>query len=69
MTIEDNGVGFITTKLRAKQMFGITAMQERIEKLGGQFHLKSRHASSKDRRSGTRIDVDLPTDETAEVVA
>jgi signal transduction histidine kinase len=60
MTIEDNGVGFITTKLRANQMFGITAMQERIDKLGGQFRLKSRHASSKDRRSGTRIEVTLP---------
>jgi two-component system sensor histidine kinase UhpB len=60
MTIEDNGIGFITTKLRAKQMFGITAMQERIDKLGGQFRLKSRHASSKDRRSGTRIEVTLP---------
>jgi signal transduction histidine kinase len=70
MTIEDNGIGFITAMQRAEQMFGITAMQERIEKLGGQFRLKSRHASSKDRRSGTRIDVDLPiTDVTAEIVA
>src|ERR1043166_2146998 len=31
MIIEDNGVGFIAAKLRAKQMFGITAMQERID--------------------------------------
>ena len=60
MSIEDNGVGFATAKRAAKQMFGITAMQERIERLGGQFRLKSRQASSKDRRSGTRIDVDLP---------
>jgi signal transduction histidine kinase len=68
MTIEDNGVGFITTKLRANQMFGITAMQERIDRLGGQFRLKSRHASSKDRRSGTRIEVALPiTDVNTEV--
>jgi two-component system, NarL family, sensor histidine kinase UhpB len=70
MTIEDNGIGFITAVQRAEQMFGITGMQERIEKLGGHFRLKSRHASSKDRRSGTRIDIDLPiTDVTAEVVA
>jgi two-component system sensor histidine kinase UhpB len=60
MTIEDNGVGFVTTKRHAKQMFGLTAMQERIEALGGQFRLVSRQASLKDRRSGTRIDVDLP---------
>ena len=56
MTIEDNGVGFVT----AKHGFGITAMQERVEKLGGQFCLKSRQASSTSRRSGTRIDVSLP---------
>ena len=71
MTIEDNGIGFpLTTKHRAKQCIGITAMQERIQKLGGQFSLKSRQASSRDPRSGTRIDVDLPiTGEAAEVVA
>ena len=56
MTIEDNGVGFIKTKQRAKPMFGITAMQERIDKLGGQFLLKSGHG----RHSGTRIAVTLP---------
>ena len=60
MTIEDNGVGFVTTRRHAKHMFGLAAMQERIETLGGQFRLKSRQASPKDRRSGTRIDVDLP---------
>jgi signal transduction histidine kinase len=60
MTIEDNGVGFVTTKPRTKQMFGLTAMQERIETLGGQFRLKSRQASAKDRSSGTKIGVDLP---------
>jgi two-component system sensor histidine kinase UhpB len=56
MTIEDNGIGFIKTKQRAKQMFGITAMQERIDKLGGQFLLKS----GQGRHSGTRIAVTLP---------
>jgi signal transduction histidine kinase len=59
MTIEDDGVGFVTTKPPAKQMFGLTAMQERIEKLGGQFRLTSRQSASKNGRSGTRIDVDL----------
>jgi signal transduction histidine kinase len=56
MTIADNGIGFVM----AKHGFGITAMQERIEKLGGQFCLKSCQASSKSRRSGTTIEVSLP---------
>jgi signal transduction histidine kinase len=59
MTIEDNGVGFVT-KRHAKHMFGLIAMQERIETLGGRFRLRSRQVTSKDGRSGTRIDVDLP---------
>lgn len=70
MTIEDNGVGFVTTKQRAKKSFGLSAMQERVEKLGGQFSVTSCRASSRGSRSGTRIDVDLPiTGEIAEVVA
>jgi signal transduction histidine kinase len=60
MTIEDNGVGFIKTRLHAKEKFGLTAMQERIERFGGHFTLISRQTSSKDRPSGTRIDVELP---------
>jgi len=59
MTIEDDGVGFVATK-RPKQMFGLTAMRERVEALGGQFSLKSRHASTNERHSGTRIDVHIP---------
>jgi signal transduction histidine kinase len=59
LSIEDNGVGFITTNGHATQMFGLIAMRERIEALGGQFRLTSRQASPKDSRSGTRIDVDL----------
>jgi signal transduction histidine kinase len=70
MTIEDDGVGFITTKQRAKESFGLTAMQERIEKLGGQLSVKSRQATFRNASSGTRIDVDLPIGgETAEGVA
>ena len=60
MTIEDNGVGFIRAKLGAKGTFGLTAMQERIERFGGRFHLISRQTSSKDGHFGTRIDVELP---------
>jgi two-component system sensor histidine kinase UhpB len=61
MIIEDNGVGFVTTDRHAREMFGLTAMQERIERLGGQFRLKSRQASAKDSHSGTKIEVTLPT--------
>jgi len=60
MTIEDDGVGFLPTELRAKETFGLTAMQERIERFGGYFSLTSRRTSQEDRRSGTRIDVELP---------
>jgi signal transduction histidine kinase len=59
MSIEDDGIGFSTADRPARQMFGLTAMKERIEKLGGHFRLKSRPVSSKGR-SGTKIDVDLP---------
>jgi signal transduction histidine kinase len=63
MTIEDNGIGFVTKKLQVTEKFGLTAMQERIERFGGQFNLISRPTSSKDRPSGTRIDVELPMNE------
>lgn len=60
MTVEDDGVGFAASNLRAKQRFGLTAMQDRVERLGGRFRIRSRQASLKGRPSGTRIDVDLP---------
>jgi signal transduction histidine kinase len=60
MTIEDNGVGFVLTKLRPKDRFGLTAMQERIERVGGHFSIESRQSTPGDRRSGTRIDVEVP---------
>jgi signal transduction histidine kinase len=66
MTIEDNGVGFAMTPRPEKQMFGLTAMRERVETLGGQFRVKSRQASSKNRRPGTRIDVELPLSRSGE---
>jgi signal transduction histidine kinase len=70
LSIEDDGVGFVTTKQRAKESFGLIAMRERVERFGGQFSVKSRPVSSKILHSGTRIDVDLPiTGETAEEVA
>jgi two-component system sensor histidine kinase UhpB len=66
MTIEDNGVGFAMTPRPEKQMFGLTAMRERVETLGGQFRVKSCQASSKNRRPGTRIDVELPLSRSGE---
>jgi signal transduction histidine kinase len=69
MSIEDNGVGFITANPGRKDTFGLTAMQERIERFGGQFHLKSRQASTKGRRSGTRIDVELPMNRSEDTIA
>lgn len=65
MTIEDNGIGFATSTVRKKPTFGLTSMQERIEKLGGEFCLQS-HRKPSTRRSGTRIDVDLPIKGAAE---
>lgn len=60
MTIEDDGIGFDTTAVRAKQRFGLTAMRERIAVLGGKVHVQSWPASPLGGRRGTRIEVDLP---------
>ena len=58
MIIEDDGVGFDVSHPR--QAFGLEAMRERIEALGGRFHLDSTPAAPGRRRHGTRIEVDLP---------
>jgi len=58
MVIEDDGVGFELTS-RALESFGIRAMRDRVESLGGRFHLESPPAS-RGRSKGTRIEVDLP---------
>jgi len=58
--IEDDGIGFDATMLKSQTSFGLTAIRERIEGLGGRFHLESWPASAKGRRKGTRIEVDLP---------
>jgi signal transduction histidine kinase len=60
MTIDDDGVGFDTTAVRAKQRFGLTAIRERIAVLGGKVHVQSWPASPLGGRRGTRIEVDLP---------
>jgi signal transduction histidine kinase len=58
MVIEDDGVGFDPSVPR--QAFGLQAMRERIEGLGGRFHLESRQGGPGRRKSGTRIEIDLP---------
>jgi two-component system sensor histidine kinase DegS len=59
MIVEDDGVGFDTT-VRPRRSFGLTAMRERVEVLGGRIHLESRLASTGAKVHGTRIEVDLP---------
>ena len=60
MTIEDDGVGFDTARANAHASFGLSAMRERVELLGGVIHIESRRAAARSRKHGTRIEVDLP---------
>jgi signal transduction histidine kinase len=60
MVIEDDGVGFdVKTKPRYPS-FGLTAMRERVEVLGGRIHLQSKVVGSAAKTHGTRIEIDLP---------
>jgi len=60
MTIEDDGVGFDTEQVAAQGAFGLSAMKERVEMLGGTIRIDSRRAGPHSRKHGTRIEVDLP---------
>jgi signal transduction histidine kinase len=60
MVIEDDGVGFDTTARPGQRSFGLTAMRERVEVLGGRIHLQSKTAGLVAKVHGTRIEVDLP---------
>jgi signal transduction histidine kinase len=61
MTVEDDGRGFnVARKLRdSRASFGLQAMRERIELLGGSFQIQSPAAQAGRKRSGTRIEVVL----------
>jgi signal transduction histidine kinase len=59
MVIEDDGVGFEAEAKRGSRSFGLTAMRERVEVLGGKIHVQSRPATAS-KTHGTRIEVDLP---------
>ena len=59
MIIEDDGVGFDLTSEK-QTGFGLRAMRERIEGLGGRFYMESWPAKFGHKRRGTRIEIDLP---------
>ncbi|HLK48489.1 MAG TPA: sensor histidine kinase [Bryobacteraceae bacterium] len=62
MVVEDNGVGFNTASMSGRS-FGLTAMRERVEILGGSLLIDSTTAASQSPRTGTRISVELPLPE------
>jgi signal transduction histidine kinase len=62
MVIEDEGRGFLVErKLRDSRVsFGLQAMRERVELLGGHFQIQSPATQVGKKRYGTRIEVALP---------
>lgn len=64
MTIEDDGAGFDVASTVPKMAFGLTAMRERVEMMGGRFHIESWPRTAGKHRHGTRIAVELPLDGT-----
>ena len=60
MVIEDDGIGFDTAAKVGRRSFGLTAMRERVEVLGGRFHVQSKPISPATTAHGTKIEVDLP---------
>jgi signal transduction histidine kinase len=63
LKIEDDGIGFdVEKKFRAAphRAFGLRAMRERIELLGGTFEIESRAAKRGSRRHGTAITAEIP---------
>lgn len=60
LKVEDDGVGFDVAAPRKAASVGLSAMRERIEVLGGSFHIQSRRRSSKKRPHGTVIHAEVP---------
>jgi len=60
MKIEDDGVGFDTEGEDALRSFGLSAMRERVEMLGGELQIESHRAGSNSAAHGTRVEVDIP---------
>lgn len=66
MVIEDDGVGFDTAQKPGRRSFGLTAMRERVEVLGGRILVESARSGPFNRSHGTRIEVGLPLTAAAE---
>ncbi|HTS75796.1 MAG TPA: sensor histidine kinase [Bryobacteraceae bacterium] len=66
MVVEDDGVGFDTSQRPGRRSFGLTAMRERVQVLGGRIHVESKRAGASGKKHGTRIEVDLPLTAPAE---
>jgi signal transduction histidine kinase len=62
MVVEDNGVGFDPASVSGHS-FGLTAMRERVAVLGGRLQIDSATATTRDRKTGTRVLVELPLPE------
>ncbi len=60
LVIQDDGIGFNTGVNPGSGSFGLTAMRERVEVLGGRIHIQSVPTGSMSKLRGTRIEVDLP---------
>jgi signal transduction histidine kinase len=60
MTVEADGVGLPARGRVPARSFGLPAMREKMEALGGRFRRESRPALSGRRGWGTRIEVSLP---------
>jgi signal transduction histidine kinase len=57
VTIEDNGVGFVTEEtLRSPRSLGLFGMQERASYLGGHVEIRS-------GQTGTTVEVEIPVTE------
>jgi signal transduction histidine kinase len=60
LIIEDDGVGFDMTRRSSERGFGLTAMRDRVQSLGGRLHVQSRSGPAAGAGTGTRIEIDLP---------
>ena len=60
MVVEDDGVGFDPGIRPGRRSFGLTAMRERVEVLGGRIQVQSRRSGFSAKKHGTRIEVELP---------
>ena len=60
LSVEDDGVGFPARAAGAAASFGLNAMRERAEALGGRFRVESWPARGGQKPRGTRVEVELP---------